>query len=113
MHVPLIEDGMNRCKSNIAWIEATAAGAVTIAPDWVEWQKPGVLNYNGLDEFKSMLMRPLDDAPERWAASRDYIMENLTLNKVNEQRARIVRELVNSEANPKENVSEFFENKFR
>ena len=93
MHVPLVEDGLNLCKSNIAWIEATAAGMVTLAPDWHEWQKPGVLNYKSIDEYGSLLMRPLDDAKERWAASRDYIMENLTLDKVNEQRATILNNL--------------------
>lgn len=30
--VPLVDDAFNRSKSNIAWLEATEAGAVTIAP---------------------------------------------------------------------------------
>lgn len=94
MHVPLVLDPLNQCKSNIAWIEATAAGAVTIAPDWHEWRKPGVLNYNTPEEYLSMLMRPLDDAPERWAASRDYINENLLLTKVNLQRKEIINNLM-------------------
>ena len=33
--VPLVDDAFNRCKSNIAWIEATNAGAVTIAPSYL------------------------------------------------------------------------------
>lgn len=93
MHVPLVEDGLNKCKSNIAWIEATAAGMVTIAPDWPEWQRAGIINYKSIDEYGSMLMRPLDDNKERWQASRDYIMDNLTLNKVNEQRATLLNNL--------------------
>jgi len=43
--VPLTEHPFNRAKSNIAWIEATALGAVTVAPDWPEWQRPGVVTY--------------------------------------------------------------------
>lgn len=93
VHVPLIEDGLNQAKSNIAWIEATVAGAVTIAPDWFEWQKPGVLNYKSAEEYGSLLMRPIDDAKERWQASRDYIMENLLLTHVNKQRAEIIQNL--------------------
>lgn len=93
LHVPLIEDGLNNCKSNIAWIEATAAGAVTIAPDWPEWQRPGILNYSSIEEYGSLLMRPIDDAKERWQASRDYIKENLLLTHVNKQRAEIIQNL--------------------
>jgi hypothetical protein len=95
MHVPLIEDGLNKCKSNIAWIEATAAGMVTLAPDWPEWQKPGVMLYKSIENYGERLMMPLDGAAIRWAASRDYIMENLTLDKVNEQRATILNNLFN------------------
>jgi hypothetical protein len=94
MHVPLVDDGLNQCKSNIAWIEATACGAVTIGPNWPEWQRPGIINYSSFDEYGSMLMRPLDDARERWGASRDYIMENLTLTHVNKQRAKIIEILM-------------------
>lgn len=95
MHVPLIEDGLNECKSNIAWIEATAAGAVTIAPDWPEWQRPGVINYNSVEHYGELLQQPLDMERnrERWQASRDYIMENLTLTKVNKQRFEIIKQL--------------------
>lgn len=93
MHVPLIHDGLNECKSNIAWIEGTAAGAITIAPDWPEWRKPGILNYASADEYGSMLMRPVDDGKERWEASRNYIQENLLLTQVNKQRAEIIQTL--------------------
>ena len=93
MHVPLVEDGLNICKSNIAWIEATTAGMVTLAPDWHEWQKPGVLNYTSIENYGERLMMPLDGSKLRWEASRDYIMENLTLDKVNEQRVTILNNL--------------------
>jgi hypothetical protein len=46
--VPLVNDAFNRCKSNIAWIEATNAGAVTIAPSY-------------LPEFRGPAMHPLQD----------------------------------------------------
>jgi len=93
MHVPLFEDGLNHCKSNIAWIEATAIGAVTIAPNWHEWQKPGVINYDSIEDYGSKLMAVIDKPEERWKQSRDYILENLTLTKVNQQRANIINKL--------------------
>lgn len=95
VHVPLLEDGLNESKSNIAWMEATAAGAVTIAPNWPEWQKPGVINYNSIEHYGELLMQPIDMErnKERWQASRDYIMENLTLTKVNKQRFEIIKQL--------------------
>lgn len=103
MFVPLVQDNMNKCKSNIAWIEATAMGAVTIAPDWPEWQRPGIINYNSVgdywahefsDDLLNKLKSPLDGYAERWKQSRDYIMENLTLTKVNKQRETIIKQLL-------------------
>jgi len=35
---------------NIAWIEATYAGAATIGPAWQEWQHTGILNYSSVEE---------------------------------------------------------------
>jgi hypothetical protein len=93
MHVPLVEDGLNKCKSNIAWIEATAAGMATIAPDWQEWKHPGIINYTSIEDYGIKLMRSTDNNQELWKASRDYIMDNLTLNKINEQRATLLNNL--------------------
>ena len=94
MHVPLVDDPLNQCKSNIAWIEATAAGMVTIGPDWHEWRKPGVMLYDSVDFYGQRLMMPEDNYKLRWKASRDYIMENLTLDKVNQKRVDIVERLM-------------------
>lgn len=95
MHVPLIMDGLNICKSNIAWIEATAAGAVTLGPDWPEWQRPGIIHYRDLEEYQKLLIDPFDEEKMKvnWEASRDYINENLLLTHVNKQRVEILNEL--------------------
>jgi hypothetical protein len=97
VHVPLISDGLNHGKSNIAWIEATAAGAVTIGPNWPEWQRPGLINYSTVEHYGELLMVPMDIElnRERWQASRDHIMENLTLTNVNKQRFEIIKQLLN------------------
>jgi hypothetical protein len=94
VHFPLMPNALNFGKSNIAWIESTAAGAVIIAPDWEEWRKTGVINYTSQEHYGELLTRSLDGDAELWKQSRDYIMENLTLDKVNEQRVRIIERLL-------------------
>ena len=43
--VPLSNNEFNKAKSNIAWIEATSFGAMTVAPVWSEWARPGIRQY--------------------------------------------------------------------
>lgn len=45
MIFPLFDCLFNRCKSNIAYIEAIHAGALCIAPDLPEWRREGVITY--------------------------------------------------------------------
>ena len=49
MVVPLHDDSFNRSKSNIAYLEGIAAGAITVAPDFEEWRRPGIINYKASD----------------------------------------------------------------
>lgn len=96
MIVPLEDGDFNRSKSNIAWLEATHAGAVTLAPDFDEWRKPGVITYKNAEDFERKLddfLRGEYDAERAWRLSRDYILENLTLDRVNGTREEIVRRL--------------------
>lgn len=80
----------NRSKSNIAWIEATWAGSVVLAPDWEEWNKPGVITYDSQQDFvsKAYQMLTMDETKREqlWTASRNYIMENLKLTEINKKR---------------------------
>lgn len=97
--VPLKDNLFNHSKSNLAWIEATCAGAITLGPDWPEWQQPGIVNYDDVPSFKNKLKHALElygngtIGAERVAASRKFISESLTLEKVNEQRWEVLREL--------------------
>lgn len=84
--VPLADSQFNRCKSNIAWIEATLAGAVCIAPDWPEWNKPGVLTYKNEAEFMANIYAVTSgglDIAGTVANSWNYIQEHLSLDKAN------------------------------
>jgi hypothetical protein len=96
VHFPLMDNSLNRCKSNIAWLESTSVGSTIIAPDWEEWQKPGVLNYKSFEDYGNLLMRSIDGDEKLWKASRDYIMENLTLDVVNWKRVDIIERLMDN-----------------
>lgn len=96
--VPLANYRFNPCKSNLAWLEATAAGAVVIAPGgpkWEEWDRPGILHYESPAEFGKVLRWTLESYREgrehpEVAASRGFIREELTLERVNGQRWEIL-----------------------
>lgn len=99
--VPLCDHEFNRSKSNIAWLEATFAGAVTIAPRMPEWTKPGVQTYdpNKKGDFLKVLKevnnlnKSIRDSFVRdsWA----HIMEYYTLDAVNHKRFKIIEALCN------------------
>lgn len=65
--VPLVEHSFNFAKSHCAWIEATYAGAAVLAPDWPEWQRPGIENYKA-GEFGYKLRKLLSETPEETRA---------------------------------------------
>jgi hypothetical protein len=96
--VPLAPCFFNECKSHIAWMEATAAGALVVAPDWEEYRRPGVFNYsvgpNRVTDFEIKLRQALDcpesEARNRVQAGRDHINEHLLLRKVNAARFELL-----------------------
>lgn len=93
---PLANNRFNQSKSNIAWIEATHAGAVCLAPNWEEWKVPGVVNYNGrgdfLEQLDVMLLGKID-LRARHADSRNYISAHLSFRELNKGRADAIRAL--------------------
>jgi hypothetical protein len=97
LHVPLQNTLFNRCKSNIAWMEATYFGAVCLAPMIEEWIKPGALNYdNGNDyyEWISSAIKGEIDLEKYVNISWDYIYDNLLLSNVNRKRIDLINSLV-------------------
>lgn len=96
MQVPLLDNLFNRCKSDIAYLEGTYAGAVCLVPDWTEWQHPGTVRYNTIEQYfdklKLMLTEKVNFArmnAEAW----DYITTTRTLDKINPLRASLIEEL--------------------
>ena len=94
--VPLHPCDFNLKKSNIAMIEGTYAGAVTVAPDWLEWKHPGVNNYtNNFGKTVENLINNEKDLQKQYSQTYNYIKENLLLSKVNNLRKDLLIELLN------------------
>jgi hypothetical protein len=89
----------------LAWIEATAAGAIVLAPgpgkasQWEEWQRPGIVHYHNREEFGSKLREVMTSYTNAGnfsghvAASRKYLQQELMLGQVNQLRWEILNEL--------------------
>lgn len=91
--VPLVDCDFNRCKSNIAWQEATMAGAVTIAPDFPEFRVPGVITYKSPEEFylhMKGMMEGVFDLEKLYQSSLNHMIENCRLSNINEKRFDII-----------------------
>jgi hypothetical protein len=95
--VPLEDNTFNRCKSPLAWIEASASGATCLAPDWASWNLPGALKYAGREDFAEQLRLALMKytgvftMTEEARMSRQYIENYLTLAETNKERWKIIQ----------------------
>ena len=94
MHVPLHDNTFNHCKSNIAAIEGSYAGAVCIVPEW--WNMPGTLSYTDNESYYESLRSVLSGEVDKVAQNIiawEYIMDELRLSKVNVERLRVINSL--------------------
>lgn len=94
--VPLADNSFNKAKSNIAWIEATRVGAAVVAPNWAEWQMPGITTYSNDAEFYmyvKLLYEDPDFAKAQNKLSWEDIQANLRLTKVNKLRMDLINKL--------------------
>jgi hypothetical protein len=97
MNVPLIRSLFNECKSNIAYIEGTFAGAVCLVPDWDEWKLPGAINYSNINEYGEKLELMLNEKVnfnKYNSLAWEYIMDNLRLEHVNKKRVELLNSLL-------------------
>lgn len=79
--VPLARSEFNDSKSNIAWIEATLAGANVLASPVAEFKLPGIGSFDFPNKASNT---------ESW----EYIMGNLRLSKINKIREEIIEQLL-------------------
>lgn len=97
---PLIETPFNRAKSNISWIEATIAGAATVAPIYLpEFDQPGVIRYSGEKGFAEVLkgIKTKKYDKEYLVEQSRAALENYRLSKINALRYQVVKDLVSAE----------------
>lgn len=98
LFVPLHDNVFNRSKSNIAWIEATLAGAICIAPDWEEWRNPGCLNYKNKNEFKELMyavIRGEINVDQKHQESRKSVYRDYDVMVTNKKRRAVISDLLN------------------
>jgi len=98
--VPLADHAFNRSKSNIAWLEATMAGALTLAPKWDEWEQPGVVTYENQEQFSKGLdhISTVSDADHAalLLQSMSLIKKKYLLSIQNGKREAILNKLCNA-----------------
>lgn len=93
--VPLNDSIFNRCKSNIAWIEATVAGASVIAPDWEQWRNPGTITYTSKGDFYAALdwfSKNQEILENKRKESLDWMLKNYNLVDSNKKRLTIIEQ---------------------
>jgi hypothetical protein len=94
---PLVDNALNKSKSNIAWQEHTLAGAITVAPDFPEWQLDGIQRYGKERSFQDTLLNLIENPQfnhDKLTISLDSIRKNLFLSKINEKRIEVIYELL-------------------
>lgn len=96
--VPLTISPFNRAKSDIAWQEATLAGAITLAPiELPEFNKPGIFNYkkeegNSFVDAMTIVINSSEEFKKTSVEkSWNYIDKNLRLSKINKMREEIIK----------------------
>jgi hypothetical protein len=100
--VPLVDTPFNRCKSNIAVLEASWFGAVPIVPKWLEGcALPGALTYTDKAGFEAALeagvRMPESERLARLEALRAAVKETYTLETVNMLRALVLKRITKQE----------------
>lgn len=115
---PLIENSFNLAKSNCSWIEATYSGAAFIGPDYPEFRRPGITNYDTKQDKCYMYneTRDISEDPEyynycfmdkvqelidneklredKYNESFDYIRDNLMLKDINKKRVEVAHKIM-------------------
>jgi len=98
IHCPINPDNFNACRSNIAFIEGSYAGAVSVIPDfWLaNGELPGALVYKDQKEYFDLIdavCKGEIDIKKNSALSWAYITEHLSLAKVNKKRIKLLNNL--------------------
>lgn len=78
---PRTDNQFTRSRSDMAFMDGVLCGAITLGPNWDEWDHGGVINYNNTksfeDDLSSMMHRFNDDKNynEEFAKGREFAIE--------------------------------------
>jgi hypothetical protein len=89
--VPLVDDRFNEGKSNVAWLEATWAGAATFATQLPEFVRPGI---KAIEDYECLLSDNDLTSKTMWDQSAKYILSRATTDAQNELRMKILSQLM-------------------
>lgn len=88
MVVPIKNSTFNQSKSDIAWLEASWAGAAALTPAMPEWGSPAMCSY--ADSMYTVFKENHQRAKEFVEASRREIISSRLLDHANQQRAALL-----------------------
>lgn len=96
---PLEDNTFNRCKSNIAWIEATMAGAICIAPPVGEYTELPIFQYSNEQGFMQTLQTCFGKGSDEtkdilFNDSINLIKDHYNLKTQNLKRLRLITEVI-------------------
>ncbi len=89
MYVVHNDTDFNKSRSNIAWMEATYAGAVCLTPDTKEWSTLPSFKYSGKENFVQQFVAALSSDEIHIDNSRDHLIANYQLDNVNTFRKQL------------------------
>ncbi len=90
---PLADCPLNHCKSNCSWIETTVAGAVTVASDFKEFHKPGIIRGFGTELMVALEAGLKGDLVGYRQDSLNYIEDHLGIEKTNKLREKFLERI--------------------
>jgi len=90
MFVPLADNHFNRCKSDIAAIEAVVAGMIPVVPSW--WEL-GMATFGMRAEIERAIYMSEEDKRMLWRKFADFVLEHRSLEKENIKRLEVIRSL--------------------
>lgn len=91
---PLVDNDFNRCKSDIAALEAVMIGTTPLVPDWEEWQAYPKYTPENLCERMLAIHQSTEMIKyDGWLRMVNYIKENRTLAIANKLRYELIQNL--------------------
>jgi hypothetical protein len=94
--VPLEDNELNRCKSNISWLESTLAGSASLTPHWWKLNNCSLTYKDGKSFALNMnrLIKEPELRKELYNKSYQKVQSEYLLSKVNNKRIEVIKNLI-------------------